>query len=82
MLLQIFLYFGLGIISEFLATLFYQCIFQRKQYPAILMNTGIMLLSFFIISHIVVSPNYFLIVIYIAGQNLGILLAMKLNIKK
>jgi len=82
MLLQILLYFGLGIISEFLATLFYQYIFQRKQYPAILMNTGIMLLSFFIISHIVVSPNYFLIVIYIAGQNLGILLAMKLNIKK
>jgi len=75
----------LGIIGDVLITLYYIFVGKLQAIPASLITILITLLNFFVIEQVVVTTNWFLIVIYAFGSALGcfsIILSQKAKLKK
>jgi len=61
----------LGIVGDILVTLYYLFVGRLQALPASLLTIVITLLNFFIIERVVVTTNWFLILIYASGSALG-----------
>lgn len=78
------IYFVLGIVSDVVVTLYYLFVGRLQALQASLMTVFITLLNFFIISKVVISENWILMVFYAAGCALGcfsIVFSQKLKLK-
>ena len=71
MILEIMLYLVLGIFNDVLATLYLITATNHKPFLASFLSFILTLYNFFIISRIVVSENYILMVAYAAGCAAG-----------
>jgi len=81
-MLTVFLYVCLGSVSELLITLYYRCMMARRVGLTTGLSMSADLLNFFIITEIVVSKKYFLILAYVLGRGIGTFAGMKINIKE
>lgn len=82
---QIITVFTLGIVSDFLAALYYLFVGRLQAVSASLTTILITLLSFFVISTVVVNLNWILVLIYALGCATGsfiIISAQKNKLKK
>jgi uncharacterized membrane protein YfcA len=82
---QIITVFTLGIVSDFLAALYYLFVGRLQAVSASLTTILITLLSFFVISTVVVNLNWILVLIYALGCATGsfiLISAQKNKLKK
>jgi hypothetical protein len=68
---EVIIMFVLGIVGDMLITLYYLFVGRLQALPASLMTILVTLLNFFVIEQVVISTNWFLILIYASGSALG-----------
>jgi len=76
------IYFGLGILTDILVTLYYISVGHRLAIRSAVLSLLMTLLGFFIIERIVVSTNWFLILSYALGSAIGCYSVIKLSKSK
>lgn len=74
-------YFGLGILTDVLVTLYYIAVGRRLAIRSAVLSLLMTLLGFFIIEKIVISTNWFLILSYSVGSAFGCYIVMMLSKK-
>ena len=75
------IYFGLGILTDVLVTLYYIAVGHRLAIRSAVLSLFLTLLGFLIIEKIVVSTNWFLILSYALGSAFGCYIVMMLTKK-
>jgi len=80
MITEIITMFVLGIVGDILITLYYLFVGRLQALQASFVTILVTLLNFFVIERVVVTTNWFLILVYASGSALGcfsIILAQK-----
>lgn len=84
-LIEVMTMLVLGIIGDILITLYYLFVGRLQALPASLVTILVTLLNFFVIERVVVTTNWFLILVYASGSALGcfsIILSQKAKLNK
>jgi hypothetical protein len=85
MITEIITMFVLGIVGDILITLYYLFVGRLQALQASFVTILVTLLNFFVIEQVVVSTNWFLILVYASGSALGcfsIVFSQKLKAEK